>query len=169
MSVHEVTWSSFLRVPSSVERWLEQGDVLLRRRDGEALRLSRESNDTSERTALVTAARLLGAGLAKAKTSINAEALTSALPWTKFLPERDREAFLAEFLETIEACADLGDFAALGRLVTEWKSTAAVHAQGLAGKLTEPIGEVGEKARRPRLVAKRGEHVAPPGHPKATE
>jgi hypothetical protein len=149
MSVHEVTWSSFLREPSSVERCLEQGDVLLRRRDGEALRLSRESNHNSERTALVTAARLLGAGLAKAKSSINAGALTSGLPWSKFLPERDREAFLAEFLETVEACADLGDFAALGRLVTEWKSTAAVHAQGLGGKLTEPIGEVGEKVRRP--------------------
>jgi hypothetical protein len=149
MSVHEVTWSSFLREPSSVERWLERGDVVLRRREGEALRLSRETNDSSERIALVTAARLLGAGLSKTKATVKAEAVTAGLPWTRFLPAGDRESFLSEFLDTLEACADLGDFRALGRLVFEWKATAALHAEGVAGQLEAPIKDTGAKVRRP--------------------
>ena len=56
-----------MREPTSVERWLELGDVLLRRREGETLRLSRESSDEAQRQALLAAARLLGARTVKLK------------------------------------------------------------------------------------------------------
>ena len=72
-----------------------------------------------------------------------------SLPWTRFLPAADRTAFIAEFLSTLEACADLGDFAALGRMVENWKATASVHAEGMAGRLKGPIRAIGAKVRRP--------------------
>jgi hypothetical protein len=149
MSTHEVSWSSFLRQPTSVERHLERGDVLLKRREGETLRLSRESSDAALREGMLAAVRLLTAEAARQRAQIDDRAMTSRLPWTRFLPDADRKVFAAEFLSAIEACADLGEFTAVGRLVDEWKATAALHAEGLAGKLKRPISKGGAKVERP--------------------
>ncbi len=151
MVAHELTWSTFLREPTSVERWLERGDVLLRRREGETLRLSRESSDAAQREGLLAAVRLLAAGAVRAKQELQLEEaeIAERLPWTRFLPPPDRKAFVAEILNTLEACADLGDFAALGRLVEDWKATASLHAEGIAGRLQGPIRAIGAKVPRP--------------------
>jgi hypothetical protein len=151
MGAHELTWSSFLREPTLVERWLERGDVLLRRREGETLRLSRESSGAAQREAIRAAVRLLTAGAARAKQQIRLDEgeVAARLAWTRFLSASDRTAFVTEFLSTLEACADLGDFAALGRLVEDWKATAALHADGMAGRLKGPIATVGGKVQRP--------------------
>lgn len=151
MGAHELTWSSFLREPTSVERWLERGDVLLRRREGETLRLSRESSDAAQREALRAAVRLLTVGAAHAKTRLHLEEeeIAERLPWTRFLPAPDRSTFVAEFLSTLEACADLGELAALGRLLDDWKATASLHAEGIAGRLKGPIRAIGAKVPRP--------------------
>ncbi len=147
MSAHEVTWSSFLREPTSVERWLERGDVLLRRREGERLRLSRESSDTAQREALSAALQLLTRGAERLQLD-DAE-IAERLPWTRFLPAADRKAFVAEFLGTLEACADLGEFAALGRLVEDWKATASLHAEGIAGRLKGRLHRSAARVPRP--------------------
>lgn len=151
MSAHELTWSSFLREPTSVERWLARGDVILKRREGESLRLSRASSDAAQREALLAAVRLLtlGASRAKGQVRLGDEEIAERLPWTRFLPAADRQRFVAEFLRTLEACADLGEFAALSRLVDEWKATASLHAEGIAGRLKGPLREVGSKVPRP--------------------
>lgn len=151
MVAHELTWSSFLREPTSIERWLERGDVLLRRREGETLRLSRESNDAAQREALLTAVRLLAPGAARARKTLQLDEaeIAERLPWTRFLPAADRSTFAAELMSTLEACADLGEFVALGRLVEDWKATASLHAQGLAGRLKGPLREIGGKVPRP--------------------
>lgn len=150
MATHELTWSAFLREPTTIDAWLEKGDVVLKRRDGEALRVSRESRGTSERHALLTAARLLAAEASPSQRKAVASTVAARLPWTRFLPAADRTMFAAEFLSTLEACADLGEFAALGRLVDEWKNTAAAHAEGLASKLSRPVRGVGPRVERPR-------------------
>lgn len=151
MGAHELTWSSFLREPTSVERWLARGDVLLRRREGETLRLSRESNDSAQREALLAAVRLLTAGGAHAKKNLQLDEAEVAerLPWTRFLSAADRTAFVAEFLDTLEACADLGEFAALGRVIEDWKATASLHAEGMAERLKGPIRAIGARVPRP--------------------
>lgn len=151
MGAHELTWSSFLREPTGVERWLERGDVLLRRRDGETLRLSRESSDAAQREALQAAIRLLTLGAARAKEGLqlNEDEIAKRLPWTRFLPAADRGTFVAEFLSTLESCADLGEFAALGRLVDDWKATASLHAEGIARRLKQPLRRIGAKVPRP--------------------
>lgn len=151
MGARELTWSTFLREPTSVEPLLKTGDVLLRRREGETLRLSRESSDSAQRDALMTAVRLLtlGAASARGQFRLDEAKVAQRLPWTRFLSDSDRAAFVDEFLRTLEACADLGEFAALGRLVEDWKATASLHAEGLGAGLKKPIREVGGKVSRP--------------------
>jgi len=150
MTPHEVAWSKFLREPSSVEPLLEHGDVVLKRRDGEPLRLTRESKREAAHDALATAARLLAPALSQtARRSIEARARTH-LPWTRFLPEADRRQFLTEFLLQFEACADLGDFTALDNLLFRWKNAASLHAEGLAGELKRPIRTVGPRVAQPK-------------------
>ena len=151
MAAHELTWSKFLREPTSVEHWLERGDVLLKRREGETLRLSKEPRGTAQRDALLTAIRLLTLSASKALEvgDVSVTDSTKALPWTRFLPKVDRRAFVREFIDCLEACADLGDFTALGRLLEEWKATAALHAEGLAPRLRGAIRGTGARVSRP--------------------
>lgn len=145
----EMTWSAFLREPSSVEPLLEHGDVVLKRRDGEPLRLSRSSKGQAERQAIAAAARLLAPVLSEGAREAVEKMADVQLPWTRFLPERDRHEFVTDFLRQFEACADLGDFSALGRLLAEWKNTATAYADGLGDELKRPIAAVGERVRRP--------------------
>lgn len=145
---HELTWSAFLREPTLVEPLLAKGDVLLKRRDAEPLRLTRASGDDNTRDALATAARLLAPAAAEAaRDRIDVDV---RLPWTRFLPDDDRKQFVKEFVREFEACADLGDFTSLGRLLTEWKNTASLHAEGLAEILKRPIAKVGKRVTRPK-------------------
>lgn len=91
----------------------------------------------------------LGATHAKKKLELDEAQIAERLPWTRFLPAGSRIQFVAEFLSTLEACADLGEFAALGRLVEDWKATASLHAEGLAERLKGPISRVGARVPRP--------------------
>lgn len=150
MENQEVTWSAFLREPTIVEPLLKRGDVVLKRRDGEPLCLSRKSNDSGQREALAAVARLFAQALSKEARASVEKGADVQLPWTRFLPAADRHTFISEFLRQFEACADLGDFSALGRLLAEWKNTAAAHADGLAEELKRPIHSVGARVRRPR-------------------
>jgi hypothetical protein len=145
-----MTWSSFLREPSAVEGWLEEGEVVLKRRDGPSLVLARDSQTGEEQTALSDAARLFAAGL-KSQSPAEVAALASvSLPWTRFLPEGERRQFVQEFVDTLEACADLGDFSAFAHLVAGWRSTARAHSEGLADELQRPVRDIGPKVPRPR-------------------
>lgn len=149
MATHELNWSTFLREPTRIEPLLERGDVVLKRRNGEALRLSRESRSVDERQVLLAAARLFSADIAADHGRRLGKDVPDRLPWTRFLPEEDRATFVAEFLSHLEACADLGDFTALGRLLAEWKNTAAAFANGTASKLKQPVKKVGGRVPRP--------------------
>ncbi|MDP2339351.1 MAG: hypothetical protein Q8O67_00220 [Deltaproteobacteria bacterium] len=149
MTTHELTWSAFLREPTLVEPLLAKGDVLLKRRDAEPLRLTRASGDEATRDALSTAARLLAPAAGDERANVE-EHLDARLPWTRFLPQEDRKLFAKEFVREFEACADLGDFTSLGRMLADWKNTASLHAEGLAEILTRPVPKVGGRVSRPR-------------------
>ena len=150
MARHEINWSTFLREPSTVEGWLDDGEVVLKRRDGPPLVLARDTPPGEERTALSDAARLFSAGLKAQRPTELAGLAASSLPWTRFLPDHMRQAFVQEFVETLEACADVGDFSAFAHLVAGWRSTARAYAEGISGELQRPIPEVGKKVPRPR-------------------
>jgi hypothetical protein len=150
MTTHELTWSAFLREPTLVEPLLAKGDVLLKRRDAEPLRLTRAGGDEATRDALSTAARLLAPAADKGLRENVEGHVDARLPWTRFLPVEDRKLFAQEFVREFEACADLGDFTSLGRLLADWKNTASLHAEGLAEVLSRPIAKVGGRVPRPR-------------------
>lgn len=143
----EVAWSAFLREPSVVEPLLQKGDVVLKRRDSEPLRLSRIDREDSTREVLTTAARLI-AGVLAHNPDVEADA-EAQVPWTRFLPDDERQAFVTEFIQQFEACADLGDFSPMTRLLAAWKSTAMAHAEGLAPALKQPIANIGKRVPRP--------------------
>lgn len=150
MTTTELTWSAFLREPTLVDPLLAKGDVLLKRRDAEPLRLTRATGDDATRDALSTAARLLApAAVAEASGSFDSQ-VDARLPWTRFLPSDDRKQFVKDFVREFEACADLGDFTSLGRLLRDWKNTASLHAEGLADILKRPITTLGARVPRPR-------------------
>lgn len=149
-NMHELSWSAFLREPTLVEPLLAKGDVLLKRRDAEPLRLTRATGDDATRAALSTAARLLApAAGAEVREKLDRD-VEGRLPWTRFLPDEDRKHFVREFVREFEACADLGEFTSLGRLLIEWKNTASLHAEGLAELLERPIAKVGRRVSRPK-------------------
>ena len=139
MGAHELKWSSFLREPTSVDRWLERGDVLLRRREGETLRLSRGSSDAAQREALLAAVRLLtlGAAHAKEKLQLNGDEIGERLPWTRFLPSPDRRVFLAEFLGTLEAGKIANVVLVKGEIFDENAQVAKVFVDGVLFKYAE--------------------------------
>lgn len=149
-TTHELTWSAFLREPTLVDPLLAKGDVLLKRRDAEPLRLSRATGDDATRDALSTAARLLAPAAGEEMREKLDRDVDARLPWTRFLPDADRKLFVKEFVREFEACADLGDFTSLGRLLVEWKNTASLHAEGLAAVLKRPITKVGKRVARPK-------------------
>ena len=55
-------------------------------------------------------------------------ALPSVLPWVRFLPRDDVRAFLVELVDTMHACADLGNVAALMPVVAAWQATAEIYS-----------------------------------------
>lgn len=78
--------------------------------------------------------------------------------WLRVLPAVDRRAFAQEVIRTVETCVELDSWGPLVRLVDEWRSTAAVHADPtLAKRLVRTVdadlGEVMPPAVKDRGAA----------------
>ncbi len=140
MVATEVTLTTFLRDPHSVVEAVEHRDVVLRRRGGPALRLSLESRSQQGGEGVALLSRLLGDVLAGPARGPLLAALEAELAWTALLPEPEREAFLADFVRTARAAADVGVLSPLVAVLAEWKATAALHADpALAADLRRPL------------------------------
>jgi hypothetical protein len=64
--------------------------------------------------------------------------LPELFPWARFLPEEGVRQFLAEFVETARACADIRVFAPLEGVVEAWRHTAEIYADPeLYARLTQ--------------------------------
>ncbi|MFC3891950.1 hypothetical protein ACFOWZ_10725 [Lentzea rhizosphaerae] len=57
-----------------------------------------------------------------------AELTPTVFPWVRFLPPEEREHFIVELVEILEASNSLGTPAPVVQLITEWKHTAEVWA-----------------------------------------
>lgn len=135
--VIERPFSDLLRHPRDVTSDVEEGDVLLRRRDEPDRRLSRADHE-AERTAAFAAFGRTFRNLAVHHPDALGEALADAFPWMEFLPGDDRRAFVEEFSRMVAAAAELGTYGRLSQLVREWRATAEVHADpALAARLRE--------------------------------
>jgi hypothetical protein len=149
MRVIERPFSDLLRHPNEVAGDLEQGDVLLRRRDEPDLHLTRADREAERAVALVAFGRTLR-NLAVHNRKALDEALADAFPWVEFLPGVDRRAFADEFSRVAIAAAELDSYGPLSRLIREWRATAEIHADpSLARRLRRAVPAGGEPVAIP--------------------
>lgn len=136
-------WSEAQRTPRMVVEAVEaSGEVRLERRGEPDFLIMRADRAEQARDGLNATARLLRQLVHLNNSVFLAKALIDALPWTGFLPEADRQAFVEEFVWTLQACADLDFWTPLGKMLHEWEATAKVHAEpGLAAALARPVTE----------------------------
>lgn len=148
----EANFSELIQKPKlTLARMSESSDqaVLLRRRGEEDLYLTTQERAEQTREAAAAIGRLMAAIL---KTE-GAEALTAVLPvvfpWVRFLPCDAAREFLTEFVETVEASAELGTLNPVSPLIAAWKSTARIYADPeLKARLTQPAdGDFGPVPR----------------------
>lgn len=152
MPTSEATLTDFLRDPNAVVERLQLTDVVLHRRNDEDLRLSLDSRSEAIETSVEVVGRLLLSALADRAVRERLRASVNAIPWLKFLPERESDAFFEDFFRTAEGAADLGVMAPLGRVLREWRATAAIYADPmLAQELRRPVPGDGDRVPEPNL------------------
>jgi hypothetical protein len=144
MRVIERPFSEFLRQPNDVVAELADHDVVLRRRNAPALRLSEADRDEERDEAFDALARLLRNLLVHSPSSLDV-IVDEVFPWASFLPRPDRKAFVDELTQTLVAVSTIDNYAPVGQLLREWKATAEVHADPrLARRLRRRIDAEGD-------------------------
>lgn len=149
MRVVERPFSEFLRQPNDVVAQLVEHDVVLRRRNAPALRLSRADRDDDRSEAFEALARLLR-NLAVHNPAALDAAVDEVFGWVTFLPKADRKVFVEELTRTLVGAADVENYAPVAQLMREWKATAEIHADpALARRLREPLDADGVQVTVP--------------------
>ncbi len=155
------TLTGFLRRPKEILRHVDRQDVVLVRTGGKpAIRLSLESRAAASSAGSEMVAQLLAEVLAAIPGVPDrlAGALGRRLPWIRLLPDPDRRTFVQEFVETLEACAAVGNPARLDELLGDWKATAAIHADpALATELRRALRGGSARVPRPRARTARAQ------------
>ena len=96
--------------------------------------ITREDRIQQAHEAMETVARLMRSLAAHGQVEKIDNLLVDALPWVRFLPEKDCAAFEREFMWTLNARNDLDVWAPFGRMLHEWQRTAAIHADPALAK-----------------------------------
>lgn len=150
MRVTERPFSDLLRHPKEVTNDVEDGDVLLRRRDEPDLRLTRADREAQRADTFTAIGRALR-NLATHNPVALDDALVDAFPWMEFLPAGDRRLFLDEFSRVVTASATVDRYESLDQMVREWRSTAEIHADPkLARRLRRDLDAAGDPVVRPQ-------------------
>lgn len=131
--MNTVTFSTLLRSPNEVIDRLEEGDVVLTRREGASLRLSKDSTRAEEFTAIEALAQIIEAIVVSDESAPQIAQILQRgpFPWLEFLMPEARTQFVAEFLRMTHACASIERFEKLGVLVGNWRETAIAYSLGL--------------------------------------
>lgn len=149
MRVIERPFSDLLRHPKDVAGEVDDGDVVLRRRDQPDLRLSRADRELERALAFAAVARAMRK-LAVHTPAALSDALGDAFPWLEFLPAADRRLFVDEFSRVVTAAAELDNVAPVTQLIREWRATAEVHADPkLARRLRGAVDASGDRVSLP--------------------
>ena len=130
------TFSTLLRHPNKVIESLEEGDVVLTRRDAEPLRISKERDAAREHEMTRAFAQMLGAlVLDDDQTDRLLERLRIPFGWLNFLSGDEQRSFAEEFFQTARACGAVGNFERLAIEVGNWHETAVAYSLGLRERL----------------------------------
>jgi hypothetical protein len=142
-------YSAFLRGPSDVLPQLEEGDVLLERRDDENLVLTRYARFAARQEGMTLAARLLGDAV-RDRAEMVVGLLRQELPWIRWLPEAEQAQCAGELIGELAAGADTGVLEPFARALAAWRSTAEVWSDpDLARRLQGPFAGDGDEIPRP--------------------
>lgn len=149
MSLVERPFSEFLRQPKDVVAELAEHDVLLRRRNAPALRLSQADRHDDRAEAFEALARLLR-NLAVHSPGALDGAVDDAFAWVTFLPRSDRKMFVDDLTRTLIGAAAVENYAPVAQLLREWRATAEVHSDpALARRLRKAIEAGGDQVTAP--------------------
>ena len=149
MRVVERPFSEFLRQPNEVVADLADHDVVLRRRNAPALRLSEAEREEERDEAFDALARLLRNLLTHSPAGLEST-IDEAFPWATFLPSQDRKLFIDELTRILLAVSTIDNFAPVGQLLREWKATAEIHADPrLSRRLRRRVDASGEAVQAP--------------------
>jgi hypothetical protein len=127
----EVNLSDLLNQPKATLSLLETNRSLyLRRRDAEDLVLTTAERAKQDDTALSDMSRLVREMMRSepAVLAMAVHALPAVFPWVRHLPEKAHQEFAAEWLDTLNAAAAMGNNAAVEGVVAAWRSTAEIYA-----------------------------------------
>lgn len=142
-------FSDLIRRQTSVFPALDNTDVILQRRDGEDLVLSRAGRWNAMESALHLLARSMRL-VAGANRGLAEEVFAEELPWLTWLPKDARAEAVAEILDQLLAGADTGQFMPFARALREWKSTAEIHSDpALLRRLSGPFDDLSEAVEIP--------------------
>ncbi len=148
MRAIERQFSEFLRQPNVVVAELDDHDVVLRRRNAPALRLSQADRAEGQAVAFDALARLLRNLAAHSPEAMN-DGVSDVFAWSEFLPKADRREFVRQLTQTLVAASSLDNFAPLTQMLHEWRATAEIHADPrLARRLRKPLEATGAKVPR---------------------
>lgn len=127
MSAKVFPYSGFLRGPSEILPSLEEGDVILERRDAQGLVVTRQDRYEARALGMAVATRVL-VHLVKQDPDQAAQLISDELPWLTWLPATERRACLSELMANLAAGADTGALEPFARAIREWRDTAEVWA-----------------------------------------
>jgi hypothetical protein len=149
MSVVERPFSEFLRQPKDVVAELAEHDVLLRRRNAPALRLSQADRDDDRSEAFEALSRLLRNLAVHSPLALDG-AVDDAFAWVTFLPKSDRSLFVEDLTRTLIGAAAVENYSPVAQLLREWRATAEIHADpALARRLRKAINADGKQVAVP--------------------
>ena len=140
-TTEQFTFRDLLREPKRVSEAVDrERRLVIHRRGAPDLVVTRADLFEDELAGASGLGRLLRNLLTRVPSSEVGDVVADALPWTRFLSEDGRAELTAELGATLDACAELETFVALGQLLAEWKATAAVQADPeLSARLATPI------------------------------
>lgn len=121
--------SELSRNSREVFKAADRGPVLITRRDGDSLILTKASQAEDDRRGLELAAALVAASLAPGEAPFVIR-LRLSFPWLALLSEPDQEAFGQEVVDLARAGAAISRFDPLLLAVDSWRATAEEVAAG---------------------------------------
>jgi hypothetical protein len=127
----EVNLSDLLNKPkATLARLATNRRLLLRRRDAEDLVLTTAERAAQDTAVVRDTTRFFREMMRRdpAVMSLAVQVLPTVFPWVRYLSDKEKQEFAAEWLDALTAATDLNNNAAVDVLVAEWRSTAEIYA-----------------------------------------
>jgi hypothetical protein len=143
-AITQVPFSRLVQQPKETLAYLEQSKghrLRLERRDGHDLILESADRAGAKDDALrVTGSLFFHLMQNDEGARAVLLAMPSVFPWVRFLSAHEIRAFLVELVDTLHACADLGNLAALVPVIEAWRATAEINSDPeLRSAATAPL------------------------------